>query len=92
MAEFCAGASDRFLWSPSVPLQDIPTSVAELKRSATVGGRGVNIGTDASVHRLDDPSMSPFYEALAEEDMAIFIHPHPKPMAKGRMKSIIFRG
>lgn len=83
MAEFCAGAPDRFFWSPSVPLQDIPASVAELKRSATMGGRGVNIGTDASVYGLDDPAMWPFYEALAEEDMAIFIHPYPKPMAKG---------
>jgi aminocarboxymuconate-semialdehyde decarboxylase len=83
MAEFCAAAPDRFFWSPSVPLQDIPAAIAELKRSAAMGGRGVNIGTDASVYGLDDPAMWPFYQALVEEDMAIFIHPYPKPMAKG---------
>jgi aminocarboxymuconate-semialdehyde decarboxylase len=84
MAKFCAAAPDRFFWSPSVPLQDIGASVAELKRSSAMGGRGVNIGSDASVYGLDDPAMWPFYEALAEEDMAIFIHPYPKPMAAGQ--------
>ncbi|MFZ4602693.1 MAG: amidohydrolase family protein [Caulobacterales bacterium] len=83
MAKFCSVHPDRFFWCPSVPLQDVEASVTELKRSARMGGRGVNIGSDASVYGLDDPVMWPLYEALCEENMAIFIHPYPRPMAAG---------
>ena len=83
MAKFCDVHPDRFFWCPSVPLQDIDASIAELKRSAKMGGRGVNIGSDATVYGLDDPAMWPFYEALCEENMSIFIHPYPKVMAQG---------
>lgn len=86
MARFCATHPDRFFWCPSVPLQDIDASIAELKRSAAMGGRGVNIGTDASVYGLDDRAMWPFYEALVDANMAIFIHPYPKPMADGQQE------
>ena len=83
MAKFCAVHPDRFFWCPSVPLQDIDASIAELKRCKALGGRGVNIGTDATVRDLDDPAMWPFYQALVDLDMAIFIHPYPKPMREG---------
>lgn len=84
MAKFCSAHPDRFFWCPSVPLQSIDESIKELKRCAAMGGRGVNIGTDAAVYGLDDRAMWPFYNAVAELNLAIFIHPYPRPMAAGQ--------
>jgi aminocarboxymuconate-semialdehyde decarboxylase len=83
MAKFCAVHPDRFFWCPSVPLQDIGASIAELKRVKSMNAKGVNMGTDATVRGLDHPEMWPFYQTLVDNNLAIFIHPYPKPMAKG---------
>jgi aminocarboxymuconate-semialdehyde decarboxylase len=83
MSKFCAVYPERFFWLPSLPLQNIEAAIAEVKRTIPMGAKGVNIGSDVSVRGLDDPAMWPFYQTLVDNNLSIFIHPYPKPMAKG---------
>lgn len=60
----------------TVPLQAPDLAAAELKRLvADLGLAGVEIGTRVAGRELDDPTLAPFFEAAAELDAAIFVHP-----------------
>lgn len=78
MAEYCAMAADRLFFIPTLPMQDIPASIAELERAHTIGGKAVNIGTDTLADMdLDDERLFPFYEYCEARDIAIWLHPAP---------------
>ncbi len=68
---------DRLGGATALPMQDIPAAIAELRRAVTeLGLKAAYIGTDMP-HGLDDPCMDPFYEAICELDVPLFIHPAP---------------
>jgi aminocarboxymuconate-semialdehyde decarboxylase len=77
MAELVAARSDRFGGAAALPMQDVPAAIAELRRAVTeLGLKTAYIGTDIP-HGLDDACMDPFYEAVCELDVPLFIHPAP---------------
>jgi aminocarboxymuconate-semialdehyde decarboxylase len=75
MAVLVAEYPDRFLGGIALPMQDVPAAIAELHRA--VGELGLcapYLGTDFG-YDLDDPRLDPFYEALVQLDVPLFLHP-----------------
>ena len=58
-------------------MQDVGFAIEETQRGVReLGMFGPYIGTDFG-RGLDDPEMDPFYEAVVELDVPLFIHPGP---------------
>jgi aminocarboxymuconate-semialdehyde decarboxylase len=69
---------DKFVALAAVPLQDVPSAIEELTRAvAECDFRGVMIPTNVGGQDLDAEHFWPFYEAVLELDVPIFIHPIP---------------
>jgi len=85
MARDARRYSDRLFFLATLPMQDPAAAVAEAKRAAGLGAKGVNLGTDDfGGKNLDDMAYWPLYETLQSLDLPIFIHPYPSPMATGK--------
>ena len=65
----------RFAPLASVPLRDPERAALELKRSMSLGLRGVEIPPSTSELDLDDRRLDPFWAAAAEEGAPVCIHP-----------------
>lgn len=72
-----AKAEPRFVPLACVPLQDGARAAEVLREAHAQGFRGTMIGTQPKGKGgvLDDPSLTPFWEAADELGMGIFIHP-----------------
>ena len=77
---------DRFVAMAALPLQDPVVAAAELRRVASDGFRVVAIGSNVSGMELDDERLEPFFEALADSDLALFVHPMLAPDGGSRLK------
>lgn len=67
---------ERFAPLATVPLQDPPLAVAELRRATReLGLHGVEIGSSVQGVHLGDARFRPFWRACAEDDIFVFIHP-----------------
>jgi len=77
MAELVASHPDRFVaFAASLSLIDIETAVAELRRAVDdLGARAVQIFTNANGRPMDDPYYHPFFQAMADYDLPILMHP-----------------
>jgi aminocarboxymuconate-semialdehyde decarboxylase len=77
MAELCRKHKQRFpTFVAAVCLTDIEGSIAEVKRAVNdLGARGVQIFAHIAGTPLDDPRFEPFYAAVAELDVPIWLHP-----------------
>lgn len=79
IAQMIAMAPQRFRGLGAVPLQDPGAATAALRRVRTEFGlSGVEIGSNINGLLLGDPVFEPFWQAAADEDLAVFIHAlHP---------------
>jgi aminocarboxymuconate-semialdehyde decarboxylase len=76
IAAAVAGSAGRLDGLGTVPLQDVDLAVSELDRLMTdLRLAGVQIGTQVGGRELDDPALAPFFEAAADLDAAVFVHP-----------------
>jgi aminocarboxymuconate-semialdehyde decarboxylase len=68
---------DRFAAMATLPLQVAGEAVMELHRAITdLGFCGVEIGSHVGKRELGDKAFWPFYEAVENLNVPIFIHPH----------------
>jgi aminocarboxymuconate-semialdehyde decarboxylase len=78
---------DRFMGMATLPMQDPAWAVVELRRAVReLGLVGAQIGSHIEGKNLDDPSLAPFWAAVAELDAFIMIHP-VKPAGGDRTKA-----
>jgi aminocarboxymuconate-semialdehyde decarboxylase len=76
IGEHVAKSHGRLAGLGALPMQDVTLAVAELRRCVReLGLAGVEIGTQPGGREMDDPDLAPFFDAAAELDAAIFIHP-----------------
>jgi len=77
MAEMCARHRDRFpAFVAAVSLDDVDGAIEESRRAiAQLGARGVQIFTNIAGRPLDLPEFRPFFAAMAELDLPIWLHP-----------------
>ncbi|HEX4531251.1 MAG TPA: amidohydrolase family protein [Acidimicrobiia bacterium] len=77
MAEIQADSNDRLLPMPLMPAWDIDTCIAEAKRVAALGARGVNMTSDPQdlgAPDLGDRAWDPFWETCTEHQLPVHFH------------------
>lgn len=80
LAELCACHPDRFLGLASLPLNDVPTAIAELDRAIDeLNLRGVFLCSHINGKPLDAPEFEPFYAHIAARDVPLVLHPTVPP-------------
>ena len=77
MAEECAKHPDRFVgFAAALFMLDMDGAMEELHRSIKdLGARGVQIFTNVAGEPLDKPEYLPLFDAMAEYDLPIWMHP-----------------
>ena len=77
MAECCRAYTDRFPgFVASLPMNNPDAAVAELHRAiGDLGARGVQIYSNAAGKPLDGPEYAALFDAMAEYDLPIWLHP-----------------
>ncbi len=76
IAELIRDHPDRFIGLAVVPLQDVGLAIQELDRAVNeLRLHGVEIGSNVRGIHLGNPRFNPFWEAVAEMDILVFIHP-----------------
>ena len=65
---------ERLKWVGVVNLDDIPASIKQVKEAKKLGAVGMMILGTAGDRLLDDPSLLPFYEAVAESELPLAVH------------------
>jgi aminocarboxymuconate-semialdehyde decarboxylase len=77
LAAVAAQVPERFATFATVPLQDPARAVRELRRAVEeLGHWGVEIGSSVAGAPLDDPKLDPFWDAVCQLDVPVFMHPH----------------
>ena len=71
----CQNYPNNFIGLGTVPMQDTDLAISELERCKEIGLKGVEIGSNINNKNLDHIRFHPFYEAVQDLDMPIFIHP-----------------
>jgi len=75
IAEIVRKYPKRFIGLGTIPLQAPELAIKELERCKSIGLKGVQIGSHVNDWNLNDPKLFPIFEACAEMDMAVFVHP-----------------
>ncbi len=65
----------RFQALGALPLRFPDRAIAEMGRIKKLGMRGIEINSNVDGVELDDPALFPVFEAAAEMNMAVFVHP-----------------
>jgi aminocarboxymuconate-semialdehyde decarboxylase len=74
-AEFCAGHEDRLRWMAHVPLTFPEVAADVLAEAHGLGAVGVEIGTSAGGHRLDEAIFDVLWDRLEALRIPVFLHP-----------------
>lgn len=65
----------KFVGLATVPMQAADMAVKEMERCKKLGFAGIEIGTNINDVNLNERQFFPIYEAAAELDLAVFVHP-----------------
>lgn len=75
IAEMIVARPDRFAGIGTVPMQDVPSAIAEMERGmADLGLSGVIINDSAAGETYDDLKFLPFFEAAEEMGAIVLFH------------------
>jgi aminocarboxymuconate-semialdehyde decarboxylase len=75
IAEIVHKYPKRFVGLGTLPLQAPDLAVKELERCKKIGLKGIQIGSHVNDWNLNEPALFPVFQACAEMDMAVFVHP-----------------
>src|ERR1700741_2789624 len=79
LADLIKEHPQRFAGLAAIPLQDPPKAAAELRRAIELGLRGALVHDRTRGHSLEEPQYAPFWEALQDLDVPLYIHPNAVP-------------
>jgi predicted TIM-barrel fold metal-dependent hydrolase len=65
---------ERLKWVGVVNLEDVAAAVSQAREAKRLGAAGIMVLGTAGDRLLDDPSLLPFYEAVAAEDLTLAVH------------------
>jgi predicted TIM-barrel fold metal-dependent hydrolase len=68
------GGQERLKWAGVVNLDDIPGAVRQVHEAKRLGASTMMVLGTAGDRLLDDESLYPFYEAVAEENLPLAVH------------------
>ena len=78
IAALCAGDPQHFVGIGMVPLQDVPLAARRLEEIASLGLRGIEIGTHINGRALGDAHLDDIYAAAEQAGLMVMVHPlHP---------------
>jgi aminocarboxymuconate-semialdehyde decarboxylase len=66
---------DRFVGFGSVPLQNVSEAIDIAEEAKNIGLKGLEIGTSVGGRPLDAPDFEPFYDAVQDLGLLLFVHP-----------------
>jgi aminocarboxymuconate-semialdehyde decarboxylase len=66
---------EHYLALGTIPMQDTDLAIKELERIRDLGFPGVQIGSNVNQLNLGEPQFFPIYEACADMNLALFVHP-----------------
>ncbi len=94
LAALCRRHPARFGGLGTVPMQDVPSAVAELSYCVnTLGFAGVELCSHVNQEDLDEERFADFFEAANKLGCAILIHPHnipaPRRLSKYYMANLV---
>ncbi len=76
LAEFVGAHPDRFVGLGAVQLTDTAAAISELERCRRqLDFRGIEISTHVEGEEISSPRLEPFWEAVEDLGMVVFIHP-----------------
>jgi aminocarboxymuconate-semialdehyde decarboxylase len=80
LARLVSAHPQRLVGLATVPLQDPGLAAAEMGRALDdLGLAGIGVGTNVGGRLLSDPSLRPFFRAVAERGAPILVHPEFVP-------------
>jgi len=75
LAEYCSHAPNRLAGVALMPMDDVPTAVAEVERAAELGLKGGLIwGIPPEDRPYTDPSWEPFWDAAEDHRLPLSLH------------------
>ncbi len=77
MAELCQKYPDRFpAFTAYLPMNNADAAMTELHRVIKdLGAKGIQIFSNVNGRPLDEPEFAPIFDAMAEYDLPIWLHP-----------------
>ena len=66
--------NERLKWAAVVNLDDVPAAVSEVRAAKRLGAVAVMVLGTAGDNLLDHPTLFPFFEAVADEGLALEVH------------------
>lgn len=75
IAEIVENHPKRFIGLGTIPMQRANVAIKELERCKKIGMAGVQIGSNVNQKNLSEPEFFEIFEACAELDMSVFVHP-----------------
>jgi aminocarboxymuconate-semialdehyde decarboxylase len=84
IAELAAAHPGRLLGAATVPMQDAAVAIRVLERALAMGHRSVQVATYFGGSRfLDHEALFPFWEAVADKGVLVYIHPYDEQPPPG---------
>jgi uncharacterized protein len=74
LAEFCKAAPGRLIGLANIPNHDIDVAVAEAKRAAERGARGLDVANRSDMTPLWDPFWEPLWRIAHETQLPVHFH------------------
>jgi predicted TIM-barrel fold metal-dependent hydrolase len=77
LADFCRHAPDRYIGLACLPYGDIGAAVAETRRVAGLGFRGVELSCSWDMEPMWHPVWEPFWQVVSEVGLPLHFHTFP---------------
>lgn len=86
IAEMVADHPTRFSGMGTLPMQHVPSAVAELERVMGMGLKGVMVNDHAAGKTYDEPEFRPFFQAAEAAGAVVFFHQGGGTCADARIR------